>query len=654
MEETAEIRRKGGAFFHCRRCNVLKELLKMSHSRMGKVTAFALSFILVVVNCLITPISAGAESYEQKQIIITKDYQVVDTFYGVPAVYVLGYSDTGDYCCAAYVSKFYAKLFGVTVYNINMVDDKPSVYCYGKTVELRTVTTPKPGDIMQTKEYTHVGIVKACSGDEVTLIEQNYKWTYNGQVNCVVNRKIVKKNYYFYRLYINGVEQSLSGSSGSSNNNTADTTAPVITNAKTSNVTSAGYKVTANITDNKKVSKIVVTTYPVSKGTSAAKLEVFTKADPANFSYNVYTANYGGVSGSYATVIKAYDEAGNVSSQTVKATVPAKQTITLSASSVTVKVGAFKTLTAKLSSGSGTILWKTSNSAVAKVSNGKVTGVAQGTATITAYVSGGASAACSVKVAEDIGKTNISVTNVPYTGKAVTPKVSITYGGKTLANGTDYTISCSDSQVGEASAVIKGKGLFTGSKTVSFQIAPTKPKGLKIAARSSGAIKTSWNSVSSADGYFVSTYDSSAKKWVVLDKIKGTAYTQTKLASCTEHKHKVTAYKVVGSKTYYSASAIVAAYTLPTQTSFTAASKISGTVTLSFKAQQRISGREIYVSDTGVNGSFKKLTNSTASTYTVKNAKKATVKFFKVRAYKIVNGKKIYGAFSKTQMALVF
>ena len=50
-------------------------------------------------------------------------YQVIDSFEDVDAKYVLGYSDTGYYCCAGYVSRFYEEKFGVTVYNINMVDD---------------------------------------------------------------------------------------------------------------------------------------------------------------------------------------------------------------------------------------------------------------------------------------------------------------------------------------------------------------------------------------------------------------------------------------------------------------------------------------------------------------------------------------------------
>ena len=70
--------------------------------------------------------ATNAVSYSEQTVTVDYDYQVIDSFEGVDAKYVLGYSDTGYYCCAGYVSRFYEEKFGVTVYNINMVDDKPS------------------------------------------------------------------------------------------------------------------------------------------------------------------------------------------------------------------------------------------------------------------------------------------------------------------------------------------------------------------------------------------------------------------------------------------------------------------------------------------------------------------------------------------------
>lgn len=62
-----------------------------------------------------------------------------------------------------------------------------------------------------------------------------------------------------------------------------------------------------------------------------------------------------------------------------------------------------------------------------------------------------------------------------YTGEAVTPKVYVSYNGKMLNEGTDYTVTYSSNKgVGTAKAVVKGAGNYSGTKTVEFNIVETK------------------------------------------------------------------------------------------------------------------------------------------------------------------------------------
>ncbi len=66
-----------------------------------------------------------------------------------------------------------------------------------------------------------------------------------------------------------------------------------------------------------------------------------------------------------------------------------------------------------------------------------------------------------------------SVANQTYTGKAIKPSVTVTYDGTELKSGADYAITYQDNQtVGVASINIEGKGSYTGTKTVTFQIVP--------------------------------------------------------------------------------------------------------------------------------------------------------------------------------------
>ena len=72
-----------------------------------------------------------------------------------------------------------------------------------------------------------------------------------------------------------------------------------------------------------------------------------------------------------------------------------------------------------------------------------------------------------------IADANISLSwHHAYTGDAVKPKPTVTYGGKTLKEGRDYTLSYSNNvKTGEHAKVkVVGKGNFSGSKVLEFSI----------------------------------------------------------------------------------------------------------------------------------------------------------------------------------------
>ena len=70
-----------------------------------------------------------------------------------------------------------------------------------------------------------------------------------------------------------------------------------------------------------------------------------------------------------------------------------------------------------------------------------------------------------------------SVLSQEYTGKEITPSVTVKEGGKTLTSGRDYTVSYSNNiQPGTADIVITGTGNYIGTKIVHFTITEQKPK----------------------------------------------------------------------------------------------------------------------------------------------------------------------------------
>lgn len=68
--------------------------------------------------------------------------------------------------------------------------------------------------------------------------------------------------------------------------------------------------------------------------------------------------------------------------------------------------------------------------------------------------------------------TVAAIPNQPCTGSEITPGVDITYNGVALTEGIDYTLEYSNniSASRNAAVTITGKGLYTGTKTVTFTI----------------------------------------------------------------------------------------------------------------------------------------------------------------------------------------
>ena len=98
-----------------------------------------------------------------------------------------------------------------------------------------------------------------------------------------------------------------------------------------------------------------------------------------------------------------------------------------------------------------------------------------GTATLT--VAGTGAYAGTKTVTFEIAKASVKsakaakVKAKKYTGKAVKPSPKLTYNGKKLKKGADYTLKYKKNKKrGTATITVKGKGNFKGTKTVKFKI----------------------------------------------------------------------------------------------------------------------------------------------------------------------------------------
>ena len=143
-----------------------------------------------------------------------------------------------------------------------------------------------------------------------------------------------------------------------------------------------------------------------------------------------------------------------------------------------------------------------------------------------------------------------------FTGKNITQSITVKYNGKTLKNGTDYTVSYSSNKnIGTATVKIAGKGSYTGTITKTFKINPAKQEIQKLTAKSK-AFFVDWAQKGSATGYEIqyatNSKFTSAKK-VTITNNKTDTKTITKLSGKKKYYVRVHSYTTVKGTKYYGA-----------------------------------------------------------------------------------------------------
>ena len=143
-----------------------------------------------------------------------------------------------------------------------------------------------------------------------------------------------------------------------------------------------------------------------------------------------------------------------------------------------------------------------------------------------------------------------------FTGKNITQSITVKYNGKTLKNGTDYTVSYSNNKkIGTATVKIAGKGSYTGTVTKTFKINPAKQEIQKLTAKSK-AFFVDWAQKGSATGYEIqyatNSKFTSAKK-VTITNNKTDTKTISKLSGKKKYYVRVRSYTTVKGTKYYGA-----------------------------------------------------------------------------------------------------
>lgn len=243
-----------------------------------------------------------------------------------------------------------------------------------------------------------------------------------------------------------------------------------------------------------------------------------------------------------------------------------------------------------------------------------------------------------------------------YTGKAIRPTLKITYNGKTLKRGTDYSVTyTNNTEVGTAKCKITGKGTYTGTKTVSFKIVKdtkkkeTEKSGTKETEKKSDSKTKTFKVTLSKTSY---VYDGQAHKPTVTVTVRGKKVTSSNYTvSYTSNKNVGTAtVKVTGKGDYkgYSGTATFK-ITMKKAVISSAKSTDQGEAVITWKKDTQADGYQLeYCTNKAFSSNVKKksITSGKTVTLTLTGLTSGKNCYVRVRAYKKIGSRNQYGEWS--------
>lgn len=246
----------------------------------------------------------------------------------------------------------------------------------------------------------------------------------------------------------------------------------------------------------------------------------------------------------------------------------------------------------------------------------------------------------------------LPIPNQTYTGYEICPKVSLSYGEYVLTEGVDYTTYYQDNvQIGTATVNVVGLGMFSGyiDLKASFNIVPATVENMVCTSTTSNSVKLEWDPVYGATGYIVQILKNG--KWTNAGTFAGTNATVTGLAVGSLNYIHIAAYTNVNGKNYvgaYNKHITVSTQLGPVNPKV---SKYTNSyITLTWDKQTASNGYEVYRYDSGKKKYvlYKTITSGNTNTCKITDLSSNKKYTFKVRAYKLVDGKKSYGSYGNS------
>ena len=188
----------------------------------------------------------------------------------------------------------------------------------------------------------------------------------------------------------------------------------------------------------------------------------------------------------------------------------------------------------------------------------------------------------------------------------------------------------------------------SGYTNLSTLTSPTNVSNVVCAARSYNSITLSWNRNITATGYKLERYKGG--KWVqaaVINSNSATSYKVTGLTAATAYSFRIRAYKTSGNATAHSGYTKYNTLTSPTNvSSFKASKRTSSTVTLGWSKNSTATGYKLEQYKGGKWVQVAAVSGNKNVRCTVSKLSRNTAYRFRIRAYKVINGKTSNGGYT--------
>ncbi len=230
----------------------------------------------------------------------------------------------------------------------------------------------------------------------------------------------------------------------------------------------------------------------------------------------------------------------------------------------------------------------------------------------------------------------------------ITTTTSKTYVNKSVTTGKTYYYKV---RAYITSGTTKKYGTY--SSIVKSKAVPAPPSSIKATVSSYNSITINWNGVAGASGYRVYVATSSNGTYSLITDTTKANYVNAGLTTGRTYYYKVRAYRLVGStKVYGNYTSIVSkTLNLSTPVSVTATAASTDQIGISWDSVAGAEGYELY-SALSSSGTYKLISSGSATSYNDYGLSAGTTYYYKIKAYKLIDGNKVYGSFSSTASAM--